>query len=50
MISRNIGLPALLMLSALGLGLADAQEEGEVPGAIPNPGTYQGSMQLQHEE
>jgi hypothetical protein len=27
-----------------------AQEYGTVPGAIPNPGTYQGSMQLQQQE
>ena len=47
---RNIGLPALILLPALGLGAARAQEQGEVPGALPNPGTYQGSMQLQREE
>ena len=37
---------------ALGLGLSSvtAQEYGTVPGAIPDPSTYQGSMQLQQEE
>src|SRR5205823_1534162 len=27
-----------------------AQEEGSTPGAIPDPGTYQGSMELQRQE
>jgi hypothetical protein len=48
MIFRNV--LALFLLPALGLGVARAQEQGEVPGALPNPGSYQGSMQLQREE
>jgi hypothetical protein len=45
---RSIGLMTALLLAPL--GGAGAQEQGEVPGALPNPGTYQGSMQLQREE
>jgi hypothetical protein len=45
---RNIGLLALFVLATL--GAARAQEQGEVPGALANPGSYQGSMQLQREE
>ena len=48
MIYRNM--LALFLLPALSLGTARAQEQGEVPGALPNPGTYQGSMQLQQQE
>jgi hypothetical protein len=48
MIFRNV--LALLLLPALGLAAARAQEQGEVPGALSNPGSYQGSMQLQREE
>jgi len=40
----------LFLTPALGLGAARAQEYGQTPGALPNPGTYQGSMQLQREE
>ena len=50
MIFRNAGLLALFALPALGLVCARAQEQGETPGAIANPGSYQGSMQLQREE
>ena len=49
MISRNIGLLALSLVCASSLA-PRAQEQGEVPGALPNPGTYQGSMQLQQQE
>lgn len=48
MVCRTVGLLALLVLVAP--GIARAQEQGETPGAIPNPGSYQGSMQLQREE
>jgi len=50
MIHRNTGLLAALLLCASSLGAARAQEQGEVPGALPNPNSYQGSMQLQREE
>ena len=36
-----------IVLSGIG---AQAQEEGETPGAVANPGTYNGSVQLQREE
>jgi hypothetical protein len=48
MVARNIGLLSLLLLAAS--VAARAQEQGETPGALPNPGSYQGSMQLQREE
>jgi hypothetical protein len=35
---------------SLGLSSVAAQEYGTVPGAIPDPSTYQGSMQLQQQE
>jgi len=44
---RNIGLLALLLAAPFA---ARAQEQGETPGSIANPGSYQGSMQLQREE
>jgi hypothetical protein len=49
---RQGALWGLIALGALGLGLATAraQEEGSTPGALPNPGTYQGSMELQRQE
>ena len=50
MIVRHISLLAIFPLLALGLASARAQEQGETPGAIANPGSYQGSMQLQREE
>lgn len=41
---------ASLIFSVLaGSGAACAQEEGTVPGAIPDPSTYQGSMELQRQ-
>ena len=41
---------ASLILSGLaGSGAVCAQEEGTVPGAIPDPSTYQGSMELQRQ-
>jgi len=48
MIFRNIVL--LVLLASAAPGIARAQEQGETPGAIANPGSYQGSMQLQREE
>jgi hypothetical protein len=48
MAHRNIAMLALLWLAAS--VAARAQEQGETPGAIANPGSYQGSMQLQREE
>ena len=42
----RIALAALLIAVAPAL----AQEEGQTPGAIPDPSTYQGSMQLQQQE
>ncbi len=41
------GLAALFLASLF--SISQAQEEGSTPGAIPNPGTYQGSMQLQQQ-
>jgi hypothetical protein len=44
-------LAAALLLGALALAPAFAQDENPTtPGAIPNPGTYQGSMALQQQE
>jgi len=40
---------AALVSLAMGSALAD-EEEGSVPGAIPDPSTYQGSMELQRQE
>lgn len=40
---------ALIFACSTGSSIVFAQEYGTVPGAIPNPGTYQGSMQLQQE-
>jgi hypothetical protein len=48
MMVRNTGMLALLLLAAPLTMRAQAQ--GETPGAIANPGSYQGSMQLQREE
>jgi hypothetical protein len=51
-----ISKPAALRLIAAGLfvccsdGALRAQEYGTVPGAIPDPSTYQGSMELQRRE
>jgi len=39
-----------LLVSCGVLDLAQAQEEGTTPGAIANPGSYEGSMRLQQEE
>lgn len=39
----------LLALIVLGPAPAFAQEEPTTPGAIPNPGTYQGSQELQRQ-
>jgi hypothetical protein len=41
---------ALACSAAAMLPDAHAQEEGSTPGAIANPGTYQGSMDLQRQE
>jgi hypothetical protein len=38
-----------LMLTIFGLSPVFAQEEPTTPGAIPNPGTYQGSQELQRQ-
>ncbi len=44
-------LTALLAVMTLGAGPARAQDENPTtPGAIPNPGTYQGSLALQQQE
>ncbi len=37
-------------LLAAGAAIAQEDENPHTPGAIPNPGTYQGSMQLQHQQ
>jgi hypothetical protein len=48
---RKLGMLALLMAAFLPACIpASAQEQGETPGALANPGSYQGSMQLQREE
>jgi hypothetical protein len=45
-----LGFAALFVASwSLAISTSEAQEEGSTPGAIPNPGTYQGSMQLQQQ-
>jgi hypothetical protein len=43
--SRLSGVLCLVCLSSTAL----AQEEGQVPGAIPDPSTYQGSMEIQRQ-
>lgn len=45
----SIGVAATLLCGGLN-SRAQAQEEGSTPGAIPNPGSYQGSMELQRRE
>lgn len=47
---RTLGLCWLVLQCALVCRPAIAQEAGETPGALPDPGTYKGSMQLQEEE
>ena len=37
----------MILATAFGFGGALAQEHGSVPGAIPDPSTYKGSMELQ---
>jgi hypothetical protein len=41
--------PAIVLPLMLLAGPAVAQEEGTVPGAIPDPSTYQGSMEMQRQ-
>lgn len=50
MIVRNIAILAFLVLAVATRAPVSAQEQGETPGALANPGSYQGSMQLQREE
>jgi hypothetical protein len=38
-----------MVLAAWGFSAQAQDEEGTTPGAIPNPGTYQGSMDLQRQ-
>src|SRR4051812_42982782 len=52
MLTRGVILGVLAPLSfgvVAPLAAADAQENPTTPGAIPNPGTYQGSMELQRQ-
>jgi uncharacterized protein len=52
MLTRGVILGVLMPLSigiVAPLATADAQENPTTPGAIPNPGTYQGSMELQRQ-
>jgi multidrug efflux pump subunit AcrA (membrane-fusion protein) len=52
MLTRGVILGTLAPLSiaiAVPLAAAEAQENPTTPGAIPNPGTYQGSMELQRQ-
>jgi hypothetical protein len=50
---RILPLAALIALACTAAAMppnAHAQEEGSTPGAIPDPSTYQGSMELQRQE
>jgi TPR repeat protein len=52
MLIRDVILRTLALLSigvAAPLTAAEAQDNPTTPGAIPNPGTYQGSMELQRQ-
>ncbi|MFL6735821.1 MAG: tetratricopeptide repeat protein [Sphingomonas sp.] len=45
----SLGLPFILTTLVLRAAPVLAQEEGQVPGAIPDPSTYQGSMEQQRQ-
>jgi hypothetical protein len=52
MLTRGVILGTLSILSisiVVPLAAAEAQDNPTTPGAIPNPGTYQGSMELQRQ-
>jgi TPR repeat protein len=46
---RRLGYAMAMVLAAWGFSAHAQDEEGTTPGAIPNPGTYQGSMDLQRQ-
>ena len=50
MFSRRTQARSVVVLLVLSCAFAHAQEEGETPGAIASPGSYNGGMQLQREE